>query len=431
MAFYHTACFVFTIMIICNAILYPTIFSTIFQQWLGGSPPKPEKEPIPEYPPHMRPGGGARGRMNMGAGPGPGSGKQPMGGARPTVFVFKVRNNITVNMWYGVLRAVVLFFSTGPVDSSSFMAQSQQESSRGRGMMGTVLPVYAVGIFVYFGYVIYKVFLKDKSPSSNNRGSSGGGWGFRDNGYQDGPSLQREQEEKLQRQLAAELRAANYPDWRKGEPRRASSNKVDLSPSKKSSGEGARHYNSFLFFLPPGSEEEVDVLKKRLEETEKTMQRMMDMMNNMGVAMNRVTQHLASNEKDDPAVVLSNLTKPEVNDQDMDANEADVDVDVEDLSDEEDLLIGDGIEVSMDRSSEEENDVEQRDSDIEERRPNKMNIVDVEADYDEQDDEEVDSDDESEVENIGADEDPLPDTLRRRNVKGSDVDDADGTGIEG
>ncbi|XP_071504605.1 uncharacterized protein, partial [Diadema antillarum] len=249
----------------------------------------------------------------------------------------------------------------------------------------------------------------------SNRGGSSGGWGFRDNGYQEGPSLQREQEEKLQRQLAAELRAANYPDWRKGEPRRASSNKVDLSPGKKSSG----------------SEEEVDVLKKRLEETEKTMQRMMDMMNNMGVAMNRVTQHLASNEKDDPSVVLSNLTKPEVNDQDMDANEADVDVDVEDLSDEEDLLIGDGIEVSMDRSSEEENDVEQRDSDIEERRPNKMNIVDVEADYDEQDDEEVDSDDESEVENIGADEDPLPDTLRRRNVKGSDVDDADGTGIEG
>ncbi|XP_071510965.1 uncharacterized protein [Diadema antillarum] len=403
MAFYHTACFVFTIMIICNAILYPTIFSTIFRQWLGGPPPKPEKEPIPEYPPHMRPGGGARGgRMNMGAGPGPGSGKQPMGGPRPS-----------------------------PVDSSSFMAQSQQESSRGRGMMGTVLPVYAVGIFVYFGYVIYKVFLKDKSPPSNNRGGSSGGWGFRDNGYQEGPSLQREQEEKLQRQLAAELRAANYPDWRKGEPRRASSNKVDLSPGKKSSGEGARLDNSFLFFLPPGSEEEVDVLKKRLEETEKTMQRMMDMMNNMGVAMNRVTQHLASNEKDDPAVVLSNLTKPEVNDQDMDANEADVDVDVEDLSDEEDLLIGDGIEVSMDRSSEEENDVEQRDSDIEERRPNKMNIVDVEADYDEQDDEEVDSDDESEVENIGADEDPLPDTLRRRNVKGSDVDDADGTGIEG
>ena len=35
------------------------------------------------------------------------------------------------------------------------------------------------------------------------------------------------------------------------------------------------------------------MLKQRLEDTEVAMQRMMDMMNSMGMAMNQVSQHLA------------------------------------------------------------------------------------------------------------------------------------------
>ena len=50
----------------------------------------------------------------------------------------------------------------------------------------------------------------------------------------------------------------------------------------------------FLTFSASTNESEVDVaaLQKRLEDTEKAMQRMMDMMNNMGVAMNQVTKQL-------------------------------------------------------------------------------------------------------------------------------------------
>ncbi|KAJ8047980.1 hypothetical protein HOLleu_00119 [Holothuria leucospilota] len=73
------------------------------------------------------------------------------------------------------------------------------------GMMGTILPVYAVGIFIYFGYVIYKIFLKDKPTKAEDP------WGPDDNDADTyGPTLERQQQEHLQRQLAAELRAANY-----------------------------------------------------------------------------------------------------------------------------------------------------------------------------------------------------------------------------
>lgn len=90
-------------------------------------------------------------------------------------------------------------------------------------------------------------------------------------------------------------------------------------------------------------------------------------------------------------------------------------------------------------SSDEENDVsttkDDMDDDVERRRPNKMNIVDVEADdyHDDDnndDDGDVDSDDESEVENIGVEDVLTSDTVRRRNVKGGDAA-ADGSRIEG
>ena len=38
-------------------------------------------------------------------------------------------------------------------------------------------------------------------------------------------------------------------------------------------------------------------LKKRLEDTERSMQRMMDMMNNMGIAMSQVTEQLTGESK--------------------------------------------------------------------------------------------------------------------------------------
>lgn len=56
------------------------------------------------------------------------------------------------------------FGSTGGGDAAAaYMARQRQEGSS-NGMMGTILPVYAVGIFIYFGYVIYKVSLTASLP---------------------------------------------------------------------------------------------------------------------------------------------------------------------------------------------------------------------------------------------------------------------------
>ncbi|XP_030848499.1 resistance to inhibitors of cholinesterase protein 3-like isoform X2 [Strongylocentrotus purpuratus] len=399
MAFYHTACFVITVMVVCNAILYPTIFSSIFRRWFGEAPPKPEKESVPDYPPHMRPNAGVRGGAAGRLRPNPGKPSMSGGG--------------------GAAGG-----SSGGVDPSSFMGQQAQES-KGRGMMGTVLPVYAVGIFIYFGYVIYKVFLRDKPSTPSTRPT----WGFPDNvAQQEGPTLQRQQQESLQRKLAAELKAANYPELKKSDKRAAEVAATVAAATVAATGDSS---NS----APAGSTEEVDMLKKRLEETEKTMQRMMDMMNSMGVAMSQVSHHL-SNDKSGSPTLLPGFSEPkEVDDHDIEDDDL-LDIDVDNLSDEEDLIIGDSMDPCG--SSDEENDVsttkDDMDDDVERRRPNKMNIVDVEADDyhddDDDDDGDVDSDDESEVENIGVEDALTSDTLRRRNVKGGDSA-ADGSRIEG
>ncbi|XP_041466820.1 resistance to inhibitors of cholinesterase protein 3-like [Lytechinus variegatus] len=381
MAFYHTACFVITVMIICNAILYPTIFSSIFRTWFGGTPPKQEKEQMPEYPPHMRPNGGIRG--GAGGRMRPSGAKPPMPGGGQ---------------------------SSGGVDPSNFMGQQTQES-RGRGMMGTVLPVYAVGIFIYFGYVIYKVFLRDKPSTPSSRPT----WSYPDDvAQQEGPTLQRQQQENLQRKLAAELKAANYPELKKSDRRAAEA---------AATAAAAAAMGEVVHPPAPGSNEEVDMLKKRLEETEKTMQRMMDMMNSMGVAMSQVSQHLSS-EKSASPTVMPDFNEPRLT-KGAD-NEDDLDIDVDDLSDEEDLIIGDSMD-PCGSSDDDENDVGTKrydmDDDVDRRRPNKMNIVDVEADdYHDDDDGDVDSDDESEVENIGVEDVLTSDTLRRRNVKGDGIE---------
>ena len=42
-------------------------------------------------------------------------------------------------------------------DPASYFAQQKQEASKGRGVMGSVLPLYAVGIVIYFAYIMYRV----------------------------------------------------------------------------------------------------------------------------------------------------------------------------------------------------------------------------------------------------------------------------------
>lgn len=232
---HQTVIFVLVVIIACNAVLYPSLFSTIFRMWFGFSTPKEEPEPMPEYPPHMR-------------------GRMP-GGGPPRKSQFSSGNN----------------------EAAAYMARQKQEGSS-HGMMGTILPVYAVGIFIYFGYVIYKIFLKDKPTKAEDP------WGPDDNDADTyGPTLERQQQEHLQRQLAAELRAANY-DGMGGHKRRT-----------RGKGQGSQLFtedDTQEPVTPSSGNEDIDILKQRLERTERTMDRMMEMMNNMGVAFNRVTEQL-------------------------------------------------------------------------------------------------------------------------------------------
>ncbi|XP_071852975.1 uncharacterized protein [Apostichopus japonicus] len=258
MAVHQTVIFVLVVIIACNAVLYPSLFSTIFKMWFGSTPPKQESEPMPEYPPHLR------GRMPTGA--------------------------------------------RGGDAAAAYMARQRQEGSS-NGMMGTILPVYAVGIFIYFGYVIYKIFLKEKPPQEQRTS-----WSQEDQDNY-GPTLEREQEEKLHRQLAAELRAANY-DGMGGHMLRRSKVQEQSTPSEDSTSEAKSPRSPTS---PRADGDEVDVLKRRLNETERTMDKMMEMMNNMGVAFNRVTEQL-NIKTDKPAKQRQDVNK-EVDEGEMVSSE--------------------------------------------------------------------------------------------------------------
>ena len=150
----------------------------------------------------------------------------------------------------------------------------------------------------------------------------------------------------------------------------------------------------------------------------------------------------AANDKPVPAAMFSKLDEPGASDPDDDALLQNIHI--ENLTDEEELLVGDCMEDGIVGSSDEENNIfEENDidasddtgidaeKDVERGRPKKMNIIDVEADdyYDEDNDDEVDSDDESEEENAVIDDGMAVETLRRRNVKSNDC--TVGSGIEG
>ena len=122
--------------------------------------------------------------------------------------------------------------------------------------------------------------------------------------------------------------------------------------------------------------------------------------------------------------------------EDDDEDEIPKNIHIENLTDEEDLIVGESMEDGILGSSDDENDVDDDRGDddykdIERGKPKKMNIVDVETDdfYDEDNDHEVDSDDESEDENAAVEDVLVAETLRRRNVKSNDCD--LGSGIEG
>ncbi|XP_070565450.1 resistance to inhibitors of cholinesterase protein 3-like isoform X2 [Ptychodera flava] len=257
MAFHHTACFVFTVMIICNAILYPSIFSNIFRQWFGLGAKEEKPETPPAYPPHMR-HNGPRSPPNRG----------PMAGER----------------------------------AAAQMAQSQKEGGgKSRGMMSSVLPVYAIGIVVYFAYIMYRIFFKEQSQQDPITGQP-----MNRNASEDdyGTTLEarkhREYEERLQRSLQQDLRSDKYRYSASADTRRTK--KTAMAANRKD------------------EESDVASLQKRLEDTEKAMQKMMEYMNKMGVAMSQVTEQMAQNDPSGPVVNKrdSPTHAPFANDQDID-----------------------------------------------------------------------------------------------------------------
>lgn len=53
--------------------------------------------------------------------------------------------------------------------ASEMRAQQQQQAGSGRGMMGIVLPMYAVGIVLYLVYTLVKVFSKRSEPEQREK----------------------------------------------------------------------------------------------------------------------------------------------------------------------------------------------------------------------------------------------------------------------
>ncbi|XP_072045966.1 uncharacterized protein [Amphiura filiformis] len=346
MAFKHTACFVITVMIVCNAVLYPSIFSTMFRQWFGSASSEKTKEPTREppsndLPPHLR-----------GRGP---------GGPNPR------------------RREAVDPRRAADTSSSAFFAAGKQGAgdSRGRGLMGSILPVYAVGILLYFAYIMYKIFLKDKTPETSKESPSQKS--FNEFQTQYGPTLERRKAEELQRTLSDELKGA----------KKKAAAEVKAAKAKAAAN-------------PAGDESEIDVaaLQKRLEDTEKAMQRMMDMMNNMGVAMNQVTKQLCSDGKD----------------MDDPGQQAD-----DEVSDDGTDPLNPGIFRPL--ASTHSTDTEDEDLsniDLIDRVPRGKEYADEDSAKCVDDDD--DDEEEEEVEDIGMDskENDTTDTVRRRNVGSND-----------
>ncbi|XP_071955430.1 uncharacterized protein [Antedon mediterranea] len=219
MAIQHTAAFVFVIIIGCNLVLYPSLFSKLFRQWFGGPDTKQNTQnSLEDIPPQMR-------------------GRPPFQGPASAHRQNSMPERAT--------------FGPGKVQEPGY-----------KGVMGTILPVYAVGIMVYFVFVIYKVFLKEK-PSKNPL------TGRQKRDAHNPTSVDRrlrEEEEILQKRLSEELRKHGY----------------GVKPTSTTTGANLERAAAAA---KSNSEAEVAVLQSRLEQTERTMAKMMEMMTTMGISM--------------------------------------------------------------------------------------------------------------------------------------------------
>ena len=59
-----------------------------------------------------------------------------------------------------IIKQIFQIFIPTEASSAFFKGGNQGGGDRGRGLMGSILPVYAVGILIYFAYIMYKVRYK-------------------------------------------------------------------------------------------------------------------------------------------------------------------------------------------------------------------------------------------------------------------------------
>ncbi|XP_064602064.1 resistance to inhibitors of cholinesterase protein 3-like isoform X2 [Liolophura sinensis] len=209
---------VFAIIVGCFAVLYPRLFHPFVVRLFGGH--KPSGSEVPLHPP----GHGRRPDMRK-----PGEGED-------------IRSHIRPGPHPG-LRA-----------AAEMRQQQQQQGGGGRGMMGVVLPMYAVGIVLYLIYTIVKVFSKrqESQRSESERPSQ-----FRDFSYE-----QREDKFTFGDDFDGE---DDYKEFMSKRQKQKELEKLLLKADD-------RHISESL------SEYEMRQLQKRLEETEAQMSRILQAM---------------------------------------------------------------------------------------------------------------------------------------------------------
>ncbi|KAH9510399.1 hypothetical protein Btru_043079 [Bulinus truncatus] len=218
------------------------------------------------------------------------------------------------------------------------MQRQQAQQGSGRGMMGVVLPMYAIGIVLYLVYTLFKVFNKSKTNSWSKLGGQCGeregsldrlGFPANFDGSGDvGSYLQDQQQRKELEDLLSRVDDKNV------------------------------------------STEEMRTLQRRLEETEAQMTRILQAMHSVQTNVNRMTSTFPTcpeDNKDNPEEVISSeggseeVQGKESADSETEAGSAKAEAPVsdQDLSKVKEVDFDD-----IDKDSEEETEKQQEESDI-------------------------------------------------------------------
>ncbi|XP_005111195.1 resistance to inhibitors of cholinesterase protein 3 [Aplysia californica] len=130
------------IMVACFAVIYPRFMHPLILRAFGlNDPPNKHVEENTMYPPGFN------------------KGHRPPGDKKAD----SVTEDIKRHMRHGPHPGM---------RAAAEMQRQQSQQGSGRGMMGVVLPMYAIGIVLYLVYTLFKVFNKSKKTNNNNSSNS-------------------------------------------------------------------------------------------------------------------------------------------------------------------------------------------------------------------------------------------------------------------